>query len=91
MRLERRRRNSMQTRKSGNPRLDALPLAKNIKSIRSYVDDGAGWVEILFKDNYELAIRFEVAVVVKKASWFDTGGNSRLIKRYKILKESRHD
>ncbi len=79
----------MQTRKGRNPRSDALTLARNIKSIRSYVDDGVGWVEILFKGNYELAIRFEVAPAVVKRGFLVQyrGGNSHLIKRYKITKQ----
>jgi hypothetical protein len=46
----------MPTRKGRNPRSDALTLARNIKPIRSYLDDGVGWVEVLFNGNYELGI-----------------------------------
>jgi hypothetical protein len=70
-------------------RADALALARKIKSIRSYVDDGVGWVEILFKGNCELAIRFEVAPAVVKRGFLVqySGGNAQLIKRYKIARE----
>ena len=79
----------MATRKDRNSRSDALALASKIKSIRSYVDDGVGWVEILFKGNCELAIRFEVAPAVVKRSFLVQyrGGNCHLIKRYKITRE----
>jgi hypothetical protein len=79
----------MTTRKGRNSRANALVLASKIKSIRSYVDDGVGWVEILFKDKCELAIRFEVApAVVKKGFLVQySGGNAQLIKRYKIARE----
>jgi hypothetical protein len=68
---------------------DALSLAKKIKSIRSYVDDGVGWVEILFEGNCELAIRFEIAPAVVKRSFLVQykGGNCHLIKRYKIARD----
>jgi hypothetical protein len=64
-------------------------LVLAIKCIRSYVDDGVGWVEILFKGDYELAIRFEVAPAVVKRSFLVQyrGGNARLIKRYKIARD----
>lgn len=78
----------MATRKDSNSRSNALALARKIKSIRSYVDDGVGWVEILFKGNCELAIRFEVAPAVVKRSFLVQyrGGNCHLIKRYKIAR-----
>jgi hypothetical protein len=48
-----------------------------------------GWVEILFKDKCELAIRFEVAPAVVKRGFLVqySGGNAQLIKRYKIARE----
>ena len=79
----------MATRKRRNSRADALALARKIKAIRSYVDDGVGWVEVLFKGDCELAIRFEVAPAVVKKSFLVQyrGGNAQLIKHYKIARE----
>ncbi len=81
----------MSKREDREARPNALALAKSIKSVRAYVDDGVGWVEILFKGNYELAIRFEVAPAVVKRSFLVQyrGGNWQLVKRFKITKSKR--
>lgn len=78
----------MPRREGRNAKSNAAMLARNIKSIQSYVDDGVGWVEILFKGNYELAIRFEVAPPVVKRSFLVQyrGGNWQLVKRFKITR-----
>lgn len=81
----------MARREGRNAKSNAVMLARNIKSIHSYVDDGVGWVEILFKGKYELAIRFEVAPAVVKRSFLVQyrGGNWQLVKRFKISKPKR--
>jgi hypothetical protein len=78
----------MPKREDRNAKSKAVMLARNIKSIQSYVDDGVGWVEILFKGKYELAMRFEVATAVVKRSFLVqyNGGNYQLVKRFKITK-----
>lgn len=81
----------MPKREGRNSRSNALTLARNIKSIRSYVDDGVGWVEILFNGNRELAIRFEVPPAVANRVFLAQyrSGNSQLIRRFKVTTPSR--
>jgi hypothetical protein len=78
----------MSTRADREARSNVLALAKSIKSIRSYVDDGVGWVEVVFEGNRELALRFEVGPVVVKRGLLSEyrDGNWHLIKRFSIAR-----
>jgi hypothetical protein len=76
-------------RESRVSKSEALALARKIKAIRSYVDEGVGWVEILLEDQCELALRFEIAPAVVQRSFLVQyrGGNCQLIKRYRIASD----
>jgi hypothetical protein len=78
-------------KKSESPvsRAEALALGRKIKTIRSYVDEGVGWVEILLEGQCELALRFEIAPAVVERSFLVQyrGGNCQLIKRYRIARD----